>query len=63
MAKYEPNIALDKLRELASRYTSGSEDEPETLIAIELAQQFEALDQWLTNGGFLPSDWKKGVAP
>ncbi len=26
--------------------------------AQDLAEQFEALDQWLSNGGFLPSEWQ-----
>lgn len=29
-------------------------------IAVEQAQYFEALDGWLSKGGFLPAAWKKG---
>lgn len=27
-----------------------------------LSELFEALDNWLRNGGFLPADWRKGQA-
>ncbi len=45
----DPNAALHRLRTLM-----GS---PHTLDANEAAEVFEGLDQWLTNGGFLPTDW------
>jgi len=28
------------------------------IIAANFAEWFEALDDWLTNGGFLPQSWK-----
>ena len=28
---------------------------------LELMEKFEALDEWLTKGGFPPSDWRHGV--
>jgi hypothetical protein len=29
--------------------------------ATSLAELFQALDQWITRGGFLPASWAKGV--
>lgn len=26
---------------------------------VELAEAFEVLDAWLTQGGFLPTDWER----
>lgn len=31
-----------------------------TDIAIESAQFIQALDEWLSRGGFLPAKWQKG---
>jgi hypothetical protein len=51
----DPNIALDKLREMcAESLDDGGNDR-----AGDIATQFEALDQWLSNGGFLPSEWHR----
>lgn len=43
----DPNTALQALRKYASD-TGG-----------EFAEQFEALDEWLSKGGFLPADWAR----
>ena len=48
------NVALENIRTLAAAF----ELEPsETGIALELAAQVAALDEWISGGGFLPSDW------
>lgn len=26
---------------------------------VELAEAFEALDEWLKTGGFMPADWER----
>ena len=52
----DPNIALDKLREYAAsclQEATGATGE-----ALQMAEAFEALDQWLSNGGFLPYEWQ-----
>jgi hypothetical protein len=50
----DPNEALIKAREALKRYcVSGDEAE-----ASDLADAFEALDTWLSKGGFLPDAWK-----
>lgn len=57
----DPEEALKRLREL-SRQTNealhtGVTDPVHLLEAWE--EQFEALDQWLSNGGFAPQEWKQ----
>lgn len=56
-ATMDPNETLKRLRKLAKRI--GSMAEPYDDDALELAELVDALDQWITNGGFLPRDWKK----
>lgn len=43
----DPNATLNALRELLA----GDDG--------EVAETFAALDEWLSNGGFLPDDWRK----
>jgi len=58
----DPNIALDKLRELCREHIT---DETDIGLfrtedrALSICEQFEALDQWLSNGGLLPSEWHR----
>lgn len=49
----DPNEALKQAREAVARLKRGNEIDD----AIDLAEAFEALDMWLTNGGFLPEAW------
>jgi hypothetical protein len=63
----DPNAALTKVRTCAREIMSGGtmrSGQPDGLskddalsIAGELAEQFEALDEWLGKGGFPPDDW------
>lgn len=55
----DPNEALKRMRELAREAMAAeSGGEPADLGRMsELAEQFQALDSWLTNGGFLPDGW------
>lgn len=46
----DPNTTLAELRELCS--ITGEENYSE-----RIAELFEALDQWLSRGGSLPTDW------
>ncbi len=66
----DPNEALRKLRYMVVRTLAGPE-EPEALNDDELAewwqgqadglaQQFDALDSWLSRGGFPPEEWREG---
>jgi cell division GTPase FtsZ len=63
----DPEEALRQLRELSNKVIVISnepdlnEGDFETVFttAVEMAEQFQALDNWISNGGFLPKDWKK----
>lgn len=46
----DPNETLRRLRELCALDNC-------RLFAEEIADLFEALDQWLSKGGFLPEPW------
>ena len=51
----DPNANLAEQRRIAARMIENDEDRP--LLAYRLAELVEALDEWITNGGFLPSAW------
>lgn len=47
----DPNETLRRLRELCALDNCH-------LFSTEIADLFEALDDWITNGGFLPTEWE-----
>jgi hypothetical protein len=53
----DPNEALKNARIALERVRSSPFNVIDVSIADELADAFEALDGWLTNGGFLPTAW------
>jgi hypothetical protein len=54
----DPNTALSRLRFLTESILSQVEDGVADWDNMqEMAQQFEALDEWMSKGGFLPTDW------
>lgn len=53
----DPNAALAEIRELVKR----ENDDQDGSWAIAAVERFEALDEWITNGGFLPADWQHGT--
>lgn len=50
----DPNETLRLLREWTRNALN---DEYPSLVALEGAEHFEALDEWLSKGGFFPDDW------
>ena len=50
----DPQASLDRLRELLVVGQDLREEDVE-----EVAELFEALDDWLKRGGFLPREWSK----
>lgn len=54
----DPNAALAELRKLAKAWLDGEAPDDEAYhILMTLLEQWEALDGWLRQGGFLPADW------
>jgi hypothetical protein len=61
----DPNERLKLIRTMAERLLL-LEDEPflesrneMATLSGDLAQQVKDLDDWLTQGGYLPEEWKK----
>ena len=54
----DARVALKEFREHPCELLTGSIDKHD-LASDELAYAFEALDGWLSNGGFLPQDWSR----
>jgi hypothetical protein len=59
----DPNTNLAEMRELAAAILNDQSCpdpyEPSAAQAERLAELVQALDEWLTKGGFLPHDWRK----
>ena len=51
----DPNTALNELRTLLGQAIEGDTMDPSDVTRA--AELFEGLDNWITRGGFLPSDW------
>lgn len=58
----DPNECLREIRELKMRLLAQDDnEEPHDPIDVaRLLELVEALDGWITAGGFLPEAWKKG---
>ena len=61
----DPNANLEELRELialnANRPDGARDLRPDEVD--RLCELVEALDDWLSKGGFLPSAWERGNDP
>lgn len=55
----DPNETLQRLREAVEKYQESTEVEDALSILAELVDEFEALDGWLSKGGFLPEAWAR----
>lgn len=51
----DPNANLAEIRKILAK----SDEETSILEYERLAELMEALDNWLSQGGFLPEAWKK----
>jgi hypothetical protein len=54
----DPNANLEEMREIAKTILSGEEYDT-GYDAVRLAELVEALDEWITKGGFLPKAWSR----
>lgn len=52
----DPDAALAQIRELIVKHQTSSE-EISTSDAAELVELVDSLDEWMTKGGFLPTEW------
>lgn len=50
----DPNTTLEELRELAREWFDSDNDH-----AAQASDLFNALDGWLSRGGFLPKAWER----
>ena len=62
----DPNACLNACRRIMKRVISEAEERQRNHAqstydtqSEELALNFKYLDEWLTSGGFLPSDWNQ----
>jgi len=63
----DPDEVLKKAREAAKRAQEAIEEDPDVHgngvrrddATGDLVETFEALDRWLSKGGFLPKDWTR----
>lgn len=57
----DPNAALAELRELANEAVWKMDPELLTYVHGRMCEVFTALDEWVSAGNFLPSDWQRGL--
>lgn len=56
----DPNVTLGNIRALAARVRDEEMENDELFdVAQNLAEQVQALDEWLASGGFAPAAWRK----
>lgn len=55
----DPNATLEEMRTLAEALIEA--DDPDPGDVERLAHLVQALDQWITKGGFLPAAWQHGA--
>lgn len=53
----DPNEVLDGIRWMVNYLNDPDETDHERTAAWDLAEMVDHLDQWLSAGGFLPTDW------
>jgi hypothetical protein len=52
----DPNTALTELREQV-RATLDNADASTSEWLLSICESFDALDEWMSKGGFLPAPW------
>jgi hypothetical protein len=55
----DPDEALKQLREAMAERDTGKRKRARKYSQDEIVDLFQALDQWLMQGGFLPQDWNR----
>ena len=52
----DPDATLAIVRTLVTAHLAGTADTDDTSALVDAVH---ALDEWLSRGGFLPSDWQR----
>lgn len=55
------NTALAELRSAIRQWGLARDTNDALHYASVIVDQTQAIDEWLTNGGFLPTDWERPV--
>lgn len=55
----DPNNALRELRGLVRVFNQATDDDNALVFAADLVNVITDLDEFLTRGGFLPTDWQR----
>lgn len=53
----DPNATLRSIRNMIDDYFSDPDGTNHVVVLFDLADHVEALDEWITAGGFLPDAW------
>lgn len=53
----DPNAALNNIRLVISKILNNPEEGVTQQELIDMAESFDGLDKWLSNGNFFPADW------
>lgn len=53
----DPSETLKRIRELTQEMADTRDPDAALVVAASLADHIQALDEWLTNGGYLPNPW------
>lgn len=58
----DPDAVLDEIRDISTNWLAGASNAEPAAIEVQLgdlAEKVQALDQWLSKGGFLPTAWRR----
>jgi len=55
----DPDEVLRRVRALVKALGDSEDASDSLLLGVALVEAFEALDGWLSRGGFLPAAWKR----
>lgn len=55
----DPNANLEEQRRIVARLTDGEGPDDPGADAYRLAELAQALDEWISGGGFLPDAWRR----
>lgn len=56
----DPNVTLAYLRDAIADAMNPDHYTDREVAVEQIVEYFEDLDNWLTNGGFLPGAWSRG---